>query len=266
VRFYWSAIFDYAGLSDGDQLAYIALLRYRNETTGLCNPSLAELAACMRCDRGTAARRLERLERAGAIERRRSRGRRRTEYVHLVWSETSVPDRSRSTSFNGRAGATVPPSNSRVSATVAPSSNSRASARSTVAPARDQQSRQRDTNTRRNTRRNTRILPADVSAHSEIPLSSHTEEEEALSAILEEVRQGRSPPLSKNQARDARTIAQDRLRAGWAVAQIVAALIETSAFTTAAVDYASSSSNRRRSSSAAQRSSQVLHESIRGER
>jgi hypothetical protein len=107
------------------------------------------------------------------------------------------------------------------------------------------------------------ILPA-VSANSSHP-TSRAEEEADLDEIITAVRGRRSPPLSRDQAREGRKIARDRLRAGWSPDQIVGALTDTTAFTTAAVDFAASGSKRAGRSSAAQRSAAVLNEAIRGE-
>ena len=110
-----------------------------------------------------------------------------------------------------------------------------------------------------NTRKNTRA----VSANSN-QTTSRAEEEATLDAVIDAVRGRRSPPLSRDQAREGRKIARDRLRAGWSVDQIAGALVETAAFTAAAVDFAATGS-RRQGRSAAQRSADVLREAIRGD-
>jgi DNA-binding Lrp family transcriptional regulator len=261
VRFYWSAILDVSGLSDGDKLTYVALAACRNERTGLCNPSLSMLAEWLGVDRGTVTRRLQRLEEAGVIERDRSRGHHRTSYRLLVSAASSVP--------NSRANATVDPDPTVAPApqsTVAPAPqltgrDSGASATVTVAFDALRQSRQRDTNTEGTRERTRELFPA-VSANSNS--TARAEEETTLSNVIRAVRERRSDPLTRDQAREARRIARDRLRAGWTPERVVAVLVETSAFTTAAVDYAASSS-KRRGTSAAERSAQVLRESIGGE-
>jgi hypothetical protein len=108
------------------------------------------------------------------------------------------------------------------------------------------------------------VIPSSaVSANSNRP-TTRAEEEATLDTVIAAVRERRSPPLSRDQAREARKIARDRLRAGWAVERIVGVLVETTAFTSAAVDFAASGSGRRRGSSAAERSQEVLERRIRG--
>jgi hypothetical protein len=106
------------------------------------------------------------------------------------------------------------------------------------------------------------ILPT-IFSNSNHP-TSRAEEDKTLDAIIGAVREHRSDPLSRDQAREARKIARDRLRAGWPPQRVAEVLVETSAFTTAAVDFAASGA-KRRGSTGAQRSTEVLARRIRGE-
>jgi hypothetical protein len=104
--FGWAAILDVPGLSSGDREVYAALLAHRNETTGLCNPSLGTVARRLGVHRVTVTRRLIRLEQAGAIRRTRHGAERLpSDYELLVWAKTSLPPPSDS-SATSSAGAT----------------------------------------------------------------------------------------------------------------------------------------------------------------
>jgi hypothetical protein len=254
VRFEWAAILDHPGVNEGEIVVYIALLAHRNERTGVCNPSLGALARRLRIDRRTVMRRLDGLEAKGAIKRRRHSAQRQpAEYELLVWADSSVPPTrgAGAPSDDGQLGARV----SLPRGTGAPSTRGAAVTQLGAPVPPEHAKGTRELNTRRNTRA--------VSANSS-RTASRAEEEAALTAIIEAVRERRSPPLSRDQAREARKIARDRLRAGWSSEQIAGALVETAAFTTAAVDFVSRA--KRGGSSAAQRSAQVLNESIRDER
>ena len=87
-------------------------------------------------------------------------------------------------------------------------------------------------------------IPSAVSANSHRPAAGG-EERQRLDSIIEAVRARRTPPLSRSQAVKARAIATDRLRADWSPDQVIAVLVETSAFTDNAVDFAASGPKRR---------------------
>ncbi len=261
-RWYWSAILDRFDLSDSAVHAYLCLCRF--EKDGVCAPGLRAIAVAMHTSNGRVSESMKELEEAGAIGRERGgpAGWTRTVYTLLVWDETTVPlaqppkeprlsGIAWETTYEPESGTENGPKWYRDQPKVVPKT---ALSGTELVPESAQQREQRIQQREQ--------LPAAASANSSRP--SRSEENEKLDAVIESVRQRRSPPLSRDQAREARKIARDRLRAGWSLEQITKALVETSAFTSAAVDFASSP--KRGVPSAAERSAEVLERRIRGER
>jgi hypothetical protein len=241
VKFYWSAILDVPGLSDGDRLTYVALAACRNEKTGRCNPGLVTLAKRRGVDKATISRQLTNLQRVGAIEMLRGPARgRATEYRLLCWASSSTPPKSPRDHSLGCMGSTssvapAQPIDDPLSCTGA--ANGLHLTREWVAPVRSLHAKEHAKGT-------PSPLPP---ALSNGPAGVVVAGEGGVEWILAAVSERRPRPLSPRQKRAALAIAEDLLEAFWAPEEIVEAMVGARAITAAAVEFAASTPPPRRS-------------------
>jgi len=91
--FLWirTEVFDNPDLSTSDIMVYATLMRYMNNKTKECYPSIETLCSQARLHKQTAFKSLDNLERVGLIKRRRIRGK-VNRYIILEPPSTKISD------------------------------------------------------------------------------------------------------------------------------------------------------------------------------